>query len=175
MESTRSRLGVSLTPFIPAAFSYTRPSLSPYQVIRPSFKLGQESDLPTIRNMRIINQKHPVKFVFVELPVFTKLRPSYLSEDQYRELQRLLLSAPDSGALIQQTGGLRKLRFHEPRRQKGKRGGIRIIYYWFKDRNQIWLFTVYSKGEMGGLTHSERNTLRRMLRKEIDSRLKCHE
>jgi mRNA-degrading endonuclease RelE of RelBE toxin-antitoxin system len=116
-----------------------------------------------------------VEILFIELPVFTKLRPSYLSEDQYQELQILLLSAPDSGALIQHTGGLRKLRFQDPRRQKGKRGGIRIIYYWWKDKRQIWLFTIYSKGEMNELTNSERKALQKMLRKEIESRVKCNE
>ena len=116
-----------------------------------------------------------MEFIFVELPVFTKLRPSYLSEDQFHELQKLLLGAPEAGALIQQTGGLRKLRFNDPKRQKGKRGGIRIIYFWWKDGHQIWLFTVYSKGEVSDLTNSQRKALQRMLREEINARVKKHE
>ena len=116
-----------------------------------------------------------MKYLFIELPVFTKVRPSYLSEEQYLELQKFLLGAPDNGALIQKTGGLRKLRFQDPKRQKGKRGGIRIIYFWWKEKRQIWLFTIYGKGEVSDLTNSERKALQEMLRKEINARVKKHE
>lgn len=113
-----------------------------------------------------------MNFLFVELPVFTKLRPSYLNEEQYRKLQQVLLRIPDKGDLIQNTGGLRKLRFSDLRRQKGKRGGLRIIYFWWKKEHQIWLFTIYNKGEVSDLTSSEKNILQQLLKNEIRSREK---
>lgn len=71
-----------------------------------------------------------MKAIFVELPAFERYRPSYLDDDGFRELQKLLILEPEAGEVIQGTGGLRKLRFRDPRRGKGKRGGLRVIYYW---------------------------------------------
>lgn len=59
---------------------------------------------------------------------------------------------PTAGDTIAGTGGLRKLRWSDEARGKGKRGGIRIIYYWFVDRCQFWLFTLYDKDEMSDLS-----------------------
>lgn len=64
-----------------------------------------------------------VKAVFIELPPFEHFRADYLDDDAFVRLQRLLMLNPDAGALIPGTGGLRKLRFADERRQKGKRGG----------------------------------------------------
>jgi hypothetical protein len=60
--------------------------------------------------------------LFIEAPAFTRLLPSYLSDDQYRGLQEALLSKPDAGAVMPQTGGFRKMRWPDPRRGKG--GGV---------------------------------------------------
>ena len=112
-----------------------------------------------------------MEFLFVELPIFTRLRPRYLNDDRYRDLQKLLLGNPELGRVIQHTGGLRKFRFEDPDRRKGKRGGLRIIYFWWKDKKQIWLFTIYRKGEIADLTPAEKAVFRTMLRKEIKARL----
>jgi hypothetical protein len=69
-----------------------------------------------------------MRAVFVELPPFARHRDRYLDDDAYRALQELLMQAPQLGALIQGTGGLRKLRIGNARRSKGKRGGLRVIY-----------------------------------------------
>ena len=55
---------------------------------------------------------------------------SYLDDDDFRGLQNLLMLQPEAGDSIPGTGGLRKLRFADARRGKGKRGGLRVIYYW---------------------------------------------
>jgi hypothetical protein len=68
---------------------------------------------------------------FVELPTFEKYRAGYLSDDEYRLLQEEMLRNPEAGDVIKGTGGLRKLRFGDSRRGKGKRGGLRIIYYYW--------------------------------------------
>jgi len=68
---------------------------------------------------------------FIEAPAFTRYVSDYLAEDQYRQLQNELASNPECGDLMPGTGGFRKRRWADPRRGKGRRGGLRIIYYYF--------------------------------------------
>jgi hypothetical protein len=107
---------------------------------------------------------------FVELPPFVRHRESYLDDAAYRELQNTLMKQPDGGDVIAGTGGLRKLRFADRGRGKGKRGGLRVIYYWWVTADQFWLFTLYDKDEAADLTASERNALGAMLIREIEAR-----
>ena len=86
-----------------------------------------------------------MKAVFVELPPFERYRVDYLDDDAFLGLQRLLMLNPEAGALIPGTGGLRKLRFADERRQKGKRGGLRVIYYWWDSGLQFWLLLFTTK------------------------------
>ena len=113
-----------------------------------------------------------VKAVFVELPPFERFRAEYVDDDAFQGLQRLLMLNPEAGALIPGTGGLRKLRFGDERRGKGKRGGLRVIYYWWDAGMQFWLFTVYDKDEMSDLTKAQREALREMIKNELDGRRK---
>ena len=108
--------------------------------------------------------------VFVELPAFERHRRSYLGDEEFRALQNLLMAAPEAGDLIPDAGGLRKLRFADPRRGKGKRGGLRIIYYWWAPGHQFWLFTLYAKGEVTDLTADERKALKAMIKAELTAR-----
>lgn len=62
---------------------------------------------------------------FVEAPAFTRHLSDYLTDDGYRELQNRLAAQPDSGDVIPGTGGFRKLRWRDSRRQKGGRGGLK--------------------------------------------------
>lgn len=68
-----------------------------------------------------------MRATFVELSPFSKYREDYLGDDDYRELQRELMTNPEAGDVIRGTGGLRKVRFGDKRRGKGKRGGLRVI------------------------------------------------
>jgi len=113
---------------------------------------------------------HSMDAVFVELPPFERHRPSYLSDEDFRSMQQFLLKNPLAGDLIQGTGGLRKLRFSDSQRQKGKRGGIRVIYYFWLPGTQFWLFTLYGKDMQDDLTDSQRKALRTMLEREYLSR-----
>ena len=110
--------------------------------------------------------------VFVELPAFERHRERYLDDAALLELQLLLISNPDAGATIQGTGGLRKVRFRDPRRSKGKRGGLRVIYYWWRNGRQFWLFTLYDKDELSDLTSPQRDKLRTMIKAELEARRK---
>ena len=77
---------------------------------------------------------------------------------------------PEAGEVIKGTGGLRKMRFADRRRGKGKRGGLRVIYYWWSPGMQFWLYTIYDKDEMAGLTAGQRTALRAMLKAELEAR-----
>ena len=83
--------------------------------------------------------------IFIETTIFTKLLPKYLTDDEYRALQWYLLVYPDTGDLVRGSGGIRKVRWAPE--GKGKRGGIRVMYYWKKSDKEIWLLTLYSKSE----------------------------
>ena len=80
---------------------------------------------------------------FVETPLFTRLVAGYLSDEAYGELQSHLANHPHAGAVIRGSGGVRKLRWALPGR--GKRGGIRVIYFLRPEQGVIWMLTLYSK------------------------------
>lgn len=101
--------------------------------------------------------------VFVELSVFEAKRADYLSDDQFKEFQQMLLKNPICGDVIPHTGGLRKIRFADARRGKGKRGGLRVIYYWWLERSHFLLFAVYDKDQKDDLSRDEQDILRKML------------
>ena len=111
-----------------------------------------------------------MKALFVELPAFARHRGDYLDDDGFRALQQSMLKNPEAGDVIEGTGGLRKLRHGDPRRGKGKRGGLRVIYYWWDGGRQFWLFTLYDKDEMGDLSADEKKLLKAMLKAELEAR-----
>ncbi|HEV2976253.1 MAG TPA: type II toxin-antitoxin system RelE/ParE family toxin [Casimicrobiaceae bacterium] len=80
---------------------------------------------------------------FVETKLFTRLVQEYLSDDEYSKLQQALLANPEAGAVIPGSGGVRKLRWGVAGR--GKRGGIRVIYFLRTRQGQIWMLTLYPK------------------------------
>lgn len=96
---------------------------------------------------------------FIELSSFQKYRMEYLNDDQFRLFQNMLLADPEKGDVIPDTGGLRKVRFRDERRNKGKRGGIRVIYYWTNEKGQFILFTIYDKDQRDDLTKQQRDAL----------------
>lgn len=108
--------------------------------------------------------------LFIELPAFQKHRDDYLDDDLFRSFQLELLKNPEAGDLIEGTGGLRKIRFFDQRRGKGKRSGLRVIYYWWSGFDQFWLFTVYSKNEQDDLSPSQKKLFRQALDREINTR-----
>lgn len=99
--------------------------------------------------------------VFIEATLFTKKLKYYLNDDQYNALQNLLMENPATGDIISGTGGLRKIRWGL--KDKGKRGGVRIIYFWQKSEHQIYLLTIYAKNEMDDLSASDKKALKQMI------------
>jgi mRNA-degrading endonuclease RelE of RelBE toxin-antitoxin system len=102
---------------------------------------------------------------FVETPVFTSSLRGLLSAEEYRQLQLALLLRPEQGAVIRGSGGLRKLRWGVAGR--GKRGGVRLIYYWAPADELFYLLYVYPKNVQDDLTPSQVRTLRRLVEEEL--------
>lgn len=103
---------------------------------------------------------------FIEAPAFSRYREEYLDDEGFRRLQQALSGNPEEGVLIPGAGGIRKLRWNDARRGKGKRGGLRIIYYCFLSDEEIWLLTLYGKNEASDLSKDEKAQLKRALEAE---------
>jgi hypothetical protein len=104
---------------------------------------------------------------FIEAPAFSKYVSGYLNDDEYRELQNRLAAGPEVGDVMPGTGGFRKLRWADPRRGKGRRGGLRVIYYYFPGEQLIWLMTLYDKAEASDLTAKQRQALKNAIEIEL--------
>ena len=107
---------------------------------------------------------------FIEAPAFTKLLRDYLDDDGYRDLQLHLAHDPEAGDVIPGTGGFRKVRWADRRRHKGKRGGLRVIYYFLMADTQIWLMTLYDKDTATELSPAEKRVLKSAIEKETQER-----
>jgi len=104
---------------------------------------------------------------FRETSLFTRRLVKRLTDAEYLELQTALILQPELGDLIPNTGGIRKLRWSETGRGKGKRGGVRIIYYWFTAGSLIYFLHIYSKSEQADLSDDEKKTLRKLVAQEF--------
>ena len=101
-------------------------------------------------------------FIFIETKLFTRLADEYLSDDELFRLQGYLNENAEAGDIIRGSGGVRKLRWAAPGR--GKRGGLRIIYYLRSKQGEIWLLTLYAKNE----TESISEAVLKQIKEEID-------
>lgn len=106
---------------------------------------------------------YDVVMLFIETSIFTKEIQRLLSDEYYRMLQNALMLRPGAGSLISGSGGLRKIRWGIP--GSGKRGALRIIYYW-SPPDTIFMLFPYKKTEQDDLT-PEQLKLLRMLMKEL--------
>lgn len=109
--------------------------------------------IESIRQRRIIK-----RMVIIETSIFTKKITSILNDEEYRDLQNVLVAMPGTGEIIQGSGGIRKIRWGASGR--GKRGGARIIYYWANNHDQIFMLFAYAKNECDDLTKDQLSVLR---------------
>jgi mRNA-degrading endonuclease RelE of RelBE toxin-antitoxin system len=101
----------------------------------------------------------------VETPVFTRRVLKLLTDDDYRLLQHEVVARPDVGNIIRGSCGLRKVRWAATGR--GKRGGIRVIYYWAVDREIILMLLIYGKNEQDDLTAEQLRVLKGLVEEEF--------
>jgi mRNA-degrading endonuclease RelE of RelBE toxin-antitoxin system len=102
--------------------------------------------------------------VIVETSIFTRQVQQLLTDEEYRKLQTALVNRPDTASIIRGSGGLRKVRWALPGR--GKRGGVRVIYYWAVHQEQILMLFMYGKNERDDLSSAQLKTLRRTVEEE---------
>ena len=101
---------------------------------------------------------------FIETLLFRKEAKKVLNDDELRQLQTTLLLYPAMGAVIPESGGLRKLRWVSA--GKGKRGGLRVIYYWVTHDHKIILLYLYTKAKQEDLTSQEFKFLKTLIEEE---------
>jgi mRNA-degrading endonuclease RelE of RelBE toxin-antitoxin system len=102
---------------------------------------------------------------FIETPIFTRVLLEFLDDEEYHALQLALRARPDLGPIIRSSGGLRKARWSLAGR--GKRGGIRVIYFWDEASEAIYLLYLYPKNEQEDLTGRQLRHLARLVREEF--------
>jgi mRNA-degrading endonuclease RelE of RelBE toxin-antitoxin system len=106
-----------------------------------------------------------VKFTFIQLAVFFKSASKLLSDEDVRLLENFLLENPKAGRVIEGTGGLRKMRW--AKMGLGKRGGVRVVYFWAERRLTLYFFDLYDKTEKLDLSASDKKRLAAIL-KELE-------
>lgn len=98
------------------------------------------------------------EMVIVETSIFTRRVLQLLADEEYRRLQAALVNRPQAGAIIRGSGGLRKVRWAGSGR--GKRGGVRIIYYWAAEQAQLLMLFIFAKNERDDLSPDQLKILR---------------
>jgi hypothetical protein len=99
--------------------------------------------------------------VFVETPIFTRRIGDYLDDEEYGHLQSFMAARPEAGIIIRGAGGIRKLRWAGSGR--GKRGGLRVIYFWWVAKDRISMLTIYPKSKQENLTAEQLKQLKNQL------------
>jgi len=102
---------------------------------------------------------------FVETPIFTRIITRLLDDEDYRSLQIAMMLRPEQGPIIRGAGGLRKVRWAKA--GSGKRGGIRVIYYWAPTEVVFFMLYAYSKNEQSDLTPTQARRLGQLVREEF--------
>jgi len=101
----------------------------------------------------------------IETTIYTKYISKLLTDSEYKELQDYLVKYPKSGNIIKNSGGLRKLRWKT--KTKGKRGGIRNIYYYYENKNTLYMIYVYEKVKKDDLSKEELTILKSLLQEGL--------
>lgn len=103
--------------------------------------------------------------IFIETSFFTKRLVETLPDEEYRQFQTALALDPELGDLIPGSGGIRKVHWNLP--DTGKKGGIRVIYYWAVSRDQIYLLLLYKKTVKENIDPDQLEILRQLVKGEF--------
>jgi len=101
---------------------------------------------------------------FIETSIFTKQLKKMLPDENYRMLQSALMFRPDAGPVISGSGGLRKIRWKLP--GSGKRGSLRLIYYWDPPES-IYMIFIYRKADQENLTPLQIKALKKLIKENM--------
>jgi len=99
---------------------------------------------------------------FIETTSFSSIRENYFDDSQFHVLQLYLMDRPNAGDIVKGSGGVRKLRWGLP--GHGKRGGVRVIYYWIAKNHQILFLTAYTKSEASDLSRDAIKAMREIVK-----------
>ena len=102
--------------------------------------------------------------VIKETSIFTKQIKGLVSDDEYSEFQNDLIDNPELGDIIKKSGGIRKVRMAA--NGKGKSGGARVLYYWIKDEDQIFMLLAYAKSDMDNISDAQLEILRKLVEED---------
>jgi len=100
--------------------------------------------------------------LFIETPIFTKLATDLIPDDEYRKIQLALVLRPEAGKIIPGSTGLRKIRWKSGGR--GKRGGLRLIYFWDVPEDRIYMLLIYKKSKQKDLNPNQLKILRNLVK-----------
>ncbi len=100
--------------------------------------------------------------LFIETPTFTKLVKDLMPDDEYRKIQLALVLRPEAGKIIPGSGGLRKIRWKSG--GSGKRGGLRLIYFWDVPEDRIYMLLIYKKSKQKDLNPNQLKILRNLVK-----------
>lgn len=103
--------------------------------------------------------------IIKETSIFTKIILDLISDDSYRQLQQELIKNPETGKIIKSSGGIRKVRWNT--QDKGKRGGIRVIYYWITAEDELYMLYAYPKAKQEDLTSQQLSVLKTVVEEEL--------
>ena len=106
--------------------------------------------------------------VIIETRIFSRRIKELMSDDEYRVLQETLVNRPGMGDIVQGTGGLRKVRWKQEGR--GKSGGVRVIYYWMTEDEQLYMLYVYPKSKQEDLTAEQKRVLKSIVERWSDEK-----
>lgn len=104
-----------------------------------------------------------MNLTFIETSLFSKFRAEHISDELFRALQNELLENPEKGDVVKGLNGVRKIRLADSQRNKGKRGGIRTMYFYYATRSHLYFLFAYGKNETEDLTTEQRKAVNALL------------
>lgn len=102
-----------------------------------------------------------MNITFIETRGFTRRITELLSDDEYTALQWFLNATPTAGDVIKHAGGARKLRWRK--KGQGKRGGLRVIYFYHVKQRTFWMLALYEKTEQEDLSEADKNIVKQLI------------
>ena len=97
----------------------------------------------------------------VETLLFQKQWPLYWTEEERGEFAAYIAESPDAGAVVPESGGIRKVRWR--RAGTGKSGGVRVIYFTRTAEQEVVLLLLYAKAKTDNITGAKLKEIRHAL------------